>query len=169
AEVKFARPQLFSFSAPLEVEIRGYDLDALAKGGQRLSELMKNSTRFADIKSTVEGGYPEIQIKFDQDRAAALGLTTRDIADRVVRKVKSEVATRYDFRDRKIDVLVRSRLSDRGSVDDIRKLVVGYIPAASANTSNGGVSGTPSSGSSTTTVNASSSSTTATTTSASGA
>ncbi|HEY6893531.1 MAG TPA: efflux RND transporter permease subunit, partial [Rhodanobacteraceae bacterium] len=40
AEVKFARPQLFSFSAPLEVEIRGYDLDALAKAGHRLGELM---------------------------------------------------------------------------------------------------------------------------------
>jgi HAE1 family hydrophobic/amphiphilic exporter-1 len=133
AEVKFSRPQLFSFSAPLEVEIRGYDLDALAKAGHRLGELMKQSPRFADIKSTVEGGYPEIQIKFDQDRAAALGLTTRDIADRVVRKVKGEVATRYDFRDRKIDVLVRSRLSDRGSVDDIRNLVVGYIPQGGTN------------------------------------
>ncbi len=127
AEVKFSRPQLFSFSAPLEVEIRGYDLDSLAKAGHRLDELMKASPRFADIKSSVESGYPEIQIRFDQDRAAALGLTTRDIADRVVRKVKGEVATRYDFRDRKIDVLVRSRLSDRGSVDDIRNLVVGYI------------------------------------------
>ncbi len=70
---------------------------------------MKASPRFADVKSTVEGGYPEIQIRFDQDRAAALGLTTREIADRVVRKVKGEVATRYDFRDRKIDVLVRAR------------------------------------------------------------
>ena len=127
--VKFARPQLFSFSAPLEIEIRGYDLDALAKGGQRLAELMQASPRFADIKSTVEGGYPEIQIRFDQDRAAALGLTARDIADRVVRKVKGEVATRYDFRDRKIDVLVRARQFDRGSVDDIRNLVIGYVSA----------------------------------------
>ena len=135
ASVKFARPQLFSFSAPLEIEIRGYDLDALAKGGQRLAELMKASPRFADIKSTVEGGYPEIQIRFDQDRAAALGLTTRDIADRVVRKVKGEVATRYEFRDRKIDVLVRARQSDRGSVDDIRNLVIGYVSAKNPVTS----------------------------------
>ncbi len=132
ANVKFARPQLFSFAAPLEVEIRGYDLDALTKGGQRLAELMKASPRFADIKSTVEGGYPEIQIRFDQDRAAALGLTTRDIADRVVRKVKGEVATRYDYRDRKIDVLVRARQSDRGSVDDIRNLIIGYVSAKGA-------------------------------------
>ncbi|HEX5124494.1 MAG TPA: efflux RND transporter permease subunit, partial [Rhodanobacteraceae bacterium] len=160
AEVKFARPQLFSFSAPLEVEIRGYDLDALAKAGHRLGELMKNSPRFADIKSTVEGGYPEIQIKFDQDRAAALGMTTRDIADRVVRKVKGEVATRYDFRDRKIDVLVRSRLSDRGSVDDIRNLVVGYVAAGSAASSTAS-SSTPSSGGTTATVNSTSTSTTA--------
>ena len=129
ASVKFARPQLFSFSAPLEVEIRGHDLDALAKGGQRLAELMRASPRFADVKSTVEGGYPEVQVAFDQDRAAAFGLTTREIADRLVRKVKGEVATRYDFRDRKIDVLVRAQLADRASVDDVRNLIVGYVPA----------------------------------------
>jgi len=129
ANVKFARPQLFSFAAPLEVEIRGNDLDALAKAGQRLSQLMAESSRFADIKSTVEGGYPEIQVRFDQDRAAALGLTTREIADRIVRKVKGEVATRYDFRDRKIDVLVRARASDRTSVDDVRNLIVGRVAA----------------------------------------
>lgn len=132
ASVKFARPQLFSFSAPLEIEIRGYDLDALAKGGQRLAELMKASPRFNDVKSTVEGGYPEIQVRFDQDRAASLGLTTRDIADRLVRKVKGEVATRYEFRDRKIDVLVRARIEDRSSIDDIRNLIIGYVPVTKA-------------------------------------
>ncbi|MBN8726321.1 MAG: efflux RND transporter permease subunit [Xanthomonadales bacterium] len=134
ASVKFARPALFSFSAPLEIEIRGYDLDALAQGGQRLAALMKASDRFADVKSTVEGGYPEIQVRFDQERAAALGLTTREIADRLVRKVKGEVATRYDFRDRKIDVLVRARQADRGSVDDIRGMIVGYVAASSVST-----------------------------------
>ncbi|MCE5232443.1 MAG: efflux RND transporter permease subunit [Xanthomonadaceae bacterium] len=132
AEVKFSRPQLFSFSAPLEVEIRGYDLDALSKAGQKLAALMKESPRFADVKSTVQGGYPEIRIRFDQERAAALGLTTRDIADRVVRKVKGEVATRYNFRDRKVDVLVRAREADRASVDDIRNLIVGYVAANAA-------------------------------------
>nr|WP_291223583.1 efflux RND transporter permease subunit [Dokdonella sp.] len=131
ASVKFARPQLFSFSAPLEVEIRGHDLDALSAAGQRLSELMRASPRFADVKSSVEGGHPEIQIRFDQDRAAALGLTTRAIADRIVRKVKGEVATRYDFRDRKIDVLVRARATDRAGVADIGNLVVGYVAARS--------------------------------------
>jgi HAE1 family hydrophobic/amphiphilic exporter-1 len=41
----------------------------------------------------------------------------------VVRKVRGEVATRYSFRDRKIDVLVRAQ-ADRASVEDIRRLIV---------------------------------------------
>jgi len=150
ASVKFSRPALFSFSAPLEVEIRGYDLDALAKGGQRLAELMKASPRFADVKSTVEGGYPEIQVRFDQDRAAALGLTTREIADRLVRKVKGEVATRYDFRDRKIDVLVRAQAADRNGVDDIKNLVVGYIAAKNGSATTTGAAANASNASSNT-------------------
>jgi RND family efflux transporter MFP subunit len=35
--VKFGRPQLFSFSTPLEIELRGQDLDALQRAGRRLS------------------------------------------------------------------------------------------------------------------------------------
>lgn len=144
AEIKFSRPQLFSFSTPLEIEIRGYDLEILKQAGQKLSALMRASDRFADVKSTVEDGYPEVQIRFDQDRAAALGLTTRAIADQVVRKVRGEVATRYNFRDRKIDVLVRAREDDRASVDDIRNLIVNSAEveaaAAAATTAPGQVS-----------------------------
>ena len=124
AEVEFGRPQIFSFSNPLEIELHGAELGELEVAGRRLVGLMEGSDRYVDIKSTVEEGYPEIQIRFDQDRAAALGLTTRQIADQVVRKVRGEVATRYSFRDRKIDVLVRSQETDRASIDDIRKLIV---------------------------------------------
>jgi len=124
AEAKFGRPELFSFSTPLEIEIRGSDLPVLERAGRDLVQRLNGDDRFADIKSSVESGFPEIQIRFDQERAAALGLTTRQIADQVVRKVRGEVATRYSFRDRKIDVLVRAREQDRSSVDDIRNLIV---------------------------------------------
>jgi HAE1 family hydrophobic/amphiphilic exporter-1 len=131
-EVKFSRPQLFSFATPLEIELRGYDLASLEKAGKKLTSLMNASPRFADVKSTVEGGYPEIQIHFDQQRAAALGLTTKQVSDQIVNKVRGSVATRYSFRDRKIDVLVRAQADQRASVDDIRNLIVGYSPVAAA-------------------------------------
>lgn len=122
--VKFGRPELFSFSTPMEIELRGQDLEALQRAGRRLSLLMQQSPHFADVKSSVEQGYPEVQIRFDQERAAALGLTSRQIADQVVRQVRGEVATRYSFRDRKIDVLVRGDAQSRASVDDIRRTIV---------------------------------------------
>jgi HAE1 family hydrophobic/amphiphilic exporter-1 len=123
-EVKFSRPELVSLSTPLEIEIRGTDLVELEAAGRKLTDLMKASPHFADVKSTVEQGFPEVQIRFDQERAAALGLTTRQIADEVVRKVRGEVATRYSFRDRKIDVLVRAQEQDRASVAEIRDLII---------------------------------------------
>jgi len=123
-QVDFARPALFSFSTPLEVELRGQDLAELEHAGQKLAKLLRANPHYADVKSTVEEGFPEIQIRFDQERAGALGLTTRQIADVVVKKVRGDVATRYSFRDRKIDVLVRAQQSDRASVEDIRRLIV---------------------------------------------
>ncbi len=123
-DVKFGRPELFSFSTPLEVELRSNDLSALQRAGRQLSDMLQSEPGFVDVKSTVEEGFPEIQIRFDQERAAALGLTTRQIADQVVRKVRGEVATRYSFRERKIDVLVRAQEDDRASVADIRRLIV---------------------------------------------
>ncbi len=124
AEAKFGRPEIFSFSTPLEIELRGHDLDELQRAGNELAARMRQSDRFVDVKSSVADGYPEIQIRFDQERAAALGLTTRQIADAVVKKVRGEVATRYSFRDRKIDVLVRAQEADRDSVQAIRRLIV---------------------------------------------
>ncbi len=128
AQVDFSRPALFSFSSPLEIELRGQDLDELAAAGQRLAALLRESPHYADVKSTVEQGAPEIRIVFDQERAGALGLTTRQVADAVVNSVRGEVATRYNFRDRKIDVLVRAKEGERDSVQAIRNLIVN--PAA---------------------------------------
>ncbi len=124
AQVDFSRPQLFSLSTPLEIELSGQDLPTIERAGQKLVQLLRANPHYADVKSSVEQGFPEIQIRFDQQRAGALGLTTRQIADVVVNKVAGDVATRYSFRDRKIDVLVRAQADQRSSVEDIKRLIV---------------------------------------------
>jgi hydrophobic/amphiphilic exporter-1 (mainly G- bacteria), HAE1 family len=123
-QYEFSRPSLLSFSSPLQIEIAGYDLERLALVSQAVVSQMANDDRFTDIRTTVENGNPEIQIVFDQERAAKLGLAVRDIADRVVASVRGEVATRYSWRDRKIDVLVRSVDTRQSSIDEIRHLIV---------------------------------------------
>ncbi len=128
-QYEFSRPSLMSFASPLAVEISGYNLDALATVGRNVERAMAASDRFTDIRTTVERGNPEIQIVFDQERAAKLGLAVRDIADRVVTNVRGEIATRYTWRDKKVDVLVRSIDTRQSSIDEIRRLIVN--PASS--------------------------------------
>ena len=123
-QYEFSRPALLSFASPLQIEIAGYDLDALAIVSTAVVEQMTASDRFSDVRTTVERGNPEIQIVFDQERAAKLGLAVRDIANRVVANVRGELATRYTWRDKKIDVLVRSVDTRASSIDEIRRLIV---------------------------------------------
>jgi HAE1 family hydrophobic/amphiphilic exporter-1 len=125
AEFTVRRPTLFTFETPVEIEVAGYDLDRLKATAQRIADRVGASDRFADVTTTMEQGHPEVQIHFDRERAAALGLAVHEVADRVVSQVRGSVATRYSWRDRKIDVRVRSRAEDRASIDEIRALPIG--------------------------------------------
>ena len=128
-QYQFSRPSLMSFASPLQIEISGYDLASLESVNRSIMTSMAASDRFTDLKTTIEMGNPEIQIVFDQERAAALGLSVRDIADRVVANVRGELATRYTWRDKKIDVLVQSVDRHNASIEQVRKLIVNPIAA----------------------------------------
>lgn len=123
-QYEFTRPSLLSFASPLQIEISGYDLASLARVSDRIMASMSISDRFTDIRTTIERGNPEIQIVFDQERAARLGLAVRDIANSVVANVRGELATRYTWRDKKVDVLVRSLDTRKSSIEDIRRLII---------------------------------------------
>ena len=123
-QYEFNYPTLFTFDTPVEIEISGYELDKLKKVAQDISSKLDQLDRFADVKSTMEQGNPEVQIYFDRDRSAALGLAVSDVARRVVSNVRGDIATRYSWRDRKIDVLVRVQEEDRANIDRIKELIV---------------------------------------------
>ena len=121
---KFSRPALFTFKTPVEVEISGYNLDDLKKVSDEILQKLSTNERFADVKSTMEQGSPEIQITFDRPKASSLGLQVHEVADLVVSKVRGDVATRYSWRDQKIDVLVRAKKKDRSSIEDIQNIII---------------------------------------------
>ena len=123
-DANFSAPELLSFDKPLEIEIQGYDLDSLRATSDEVLRRLRQTRRFADVESSLERGHPEIQIYFDQERAAALGLTVKQISDQIVSKIRGNVATRYSWRDRKIDVLVRLAENDRQSIAAVRDLIV---------------------------------------------
>lgn len=123
-DANFSSPELLSFDKPLEIEIQGYDLESLRVASDEVLGRLRQSSRFADVESSLERGHPEIQIYFDQERAAALGLTVKQISDQVVGKIRGRVATRFSWRDRKVDVLVRLSESERQSIAAVRELII---------------------------------------------
>ncbi|MFQ5604991.1 MAG: efflux RND transporter permease subunit [bacterium] len=130
-EYKISRPTLFSFRTPIEVEVRGYNLQELERLSLLLAQEMRNIPGLRDIKASTEGGNPEVQIIFNRRRVAQAGLDIATIGNIVRNKVMGEVSTELNRQDRKVDIRVRAREEDRNNVDDLKRLVVnpsGSIP-----------------------------------------
>ncbi|MFQ5822567.1 MAG: efflux RND transporter permease subunit [bacterium] len=130
-EYKISRPTLFSFKTPVEVEVRGYNLQELERLSLTLAQEIRNLPGLRDVKSSTEGGNPEVQIVFNRRRVAQAGLDIATIGNIVRNKVLGEVSTELNRQDRKVDIRVRAREEDRNNVEDLRRLVVnstGSVP-----------------------------------------
>lgn len=123
-EVEFARPALIDLAKPLEIELVGHDPAALRTASERLMARLAATGRFTDLRSSIERGQPEVRIEFDHERLASLGLSSRQVADQIVRAVRGEVATRLRSEDRRIDIVVRLPPERRRSVEDLAELLV---------------------------------------------
>jgi len=132
---KFARPALFSFKDPVEVEISGYNLARLAEVSEDLAFEMSNVSGLTDVKASMEGGNPEVQILFDRRKLANLGLNLGTVTQIVQNKVQGNIATELTRRDRKIDIRVWAEGEMRLSLDAIRRMVInpeGTVPISLA-------------------------------------
>ena len=123
-EVRFGRPTYFSFRTPIELELRGNNLVLLERLAERLAERLTETSGFADVESSTEGGNPELQIRFDRQRLAALGLSVQQVAAVVQAKVQGEVPTEIQRQDRTIDIRLRAAETFRDSARDLKNLVV---------------------------------------------
>ncbi len=119
-----ARPTLFSFKTPVEVHLKGYSLAKLQKHSRDIEQVMANIPGVVDAKTNIQRGNPEVQIYYDRKRLALYGLNVLQVANIVRNKIRGDVATEFRQEDRKIDVLVRLRESDKESIDDLRRIVV---------------------------------------------
>ena len=119
---RFGRPTFFSFKTPIEVEIRGFNLSLLTRLADELMTRMEKIDGLVDIKSSTEGGNPELQIRFDRDRLATLGYNVNEVASLVRSKILGDVATDITREDRTIDIRLRAQEQYRDSAADLRNL-----------------------------------------------
>ncbi|MCP4201624.1 MAG: efflux RND transporter permease subunit [bacterium] len=121
---KFERPTFFSFRTPIEVEVYSDGLADLHTASNQVRARLERVPGMVDVKSSAELGNPELQIQFDRNQLARLGLNLGDVADTIRNKVQGEIATRFTEGDREIDIVVRSVDLGRASVGDVNDFIV---------------------------------------------
>jgi HAE1 family hydrophobic/amphiphilic exporter-1 len=122
--VKFGKPSYFTLKTPIEVVLFGENVEQLRDYSLDLQQTLANTEGLADVRSSLEAGTPELQIRFDRDRLAALGLDMRTLSGILRDRIQGAVPTRFKEEDRQIDIRIRNREEDRGTLADIRNLVV---------------------------------------------
>jgi len=121
---RFGRPSYFSFKTPIELEIRGYNLSLLERLADEAVLRLERIPGLVDVKSSTEGGNPELQIRFNRDRLAALGLSVQQVAQVVRSKVLGAIVTDITREDRTIDIRLRAHERFRDSARQLRNLNV---------------------------------------------
>jgi HAE1 family hydrophobic/amphiphilic exporter-1 len=119
---KVYKPRLFSFKAPLEVVVSAKDLDVIKRISDELLEKLRSVEGIIDLKSSMEEGYPEIQIVFNRDILASQDMTINSVGSQIRNKIEGEVATRFIESDREIDIRVRLSEDFRDRVDKITRI-----------------------------------------------
>jgi HAE1 family hydrophobic/amphiphilic exporter-1 len=123
-KTKVYKPRLFSFKAPLEVVISSNNLDIIKKVSDELLEKLRGVEGIIDLKSSMEEGYPEIQILFNRAILASQDMTINSVGSQLRNKIEGEVATRFIESDREVDIRVRISEDSRDRVDKISRINV---------------------------------------------
>jgi multidrug efflux pump subunit AcrB len=121
---KFGYPELFSFAAPIQIELRGFDLTQLQEHSDKIVAALGSHARFADITSSLRSGNPELKISFDQGKLARLNLDANTVSSLIAAQIGGEVATQFSLADRKVDILVRTQENQRDNISDIGKMII---------------------------------------------
>jgi HAE1 family hydrophobic/amphiphilic exporter-1 len=123
----FERATFFSFRTPVEVEVYSDSIDELHDAASQVAAALADVPGLVDLRSSAEMGNPEVQVRFDREQLARLGLDLGSVAQTVRTKVQGEVATRFTEGDREIDIRVRALEHGDAKVEDIHDLIVGHV------------------------------------------
>ncbi|GHF97336.1 efflux RND transporter permease subunit [Thalassotalea marina] len=121
---EFTQSRLFEQERPLVVVLSGYQLDELKYYADNLVAKLQQQGQFSDVTTSLRSGQPELKIEFDHQRLSSLGITASSVTDILATKIGGDVASKYNFDDRQVDILVQVDRNARNSVAAIRDMLI---------------------------------------------
>ncbi|TDA67028.1 MAG: efflux RND transporter permease subunit [Clostridia bacterium] len=110
--------------APVEVDITGDDLQLLGQLAEQAAGIVREVPGTREVKSSLEEGRPEVEVRIDRGVAGQYGLSVAQIASVVRTAIQGQVATQYRTGGDEIDVRVRFPEEARRNLQDLEDLLL---------------------------------------------
>jgi hydrophobe/amphiphile efflux-1 (HAE1) family protein len=115
-------------SAPIDVEVIGYDFDRARELYTKVREIVESTEGTKDVQVSREDDYPEIDIEVDREKAAMLGITARDVANSALTSVYGNMNAPGIYTDpitgNEYYIVVRLKDEFRSSLHDLEDVLV---------------------------------------------
>ncbi len=95
--------------APIQVEVSGENLDILARITKELQTRIEDLSSVYNVRTSFQGGQPEVDLAIRDEVASAFGLTTQTISRTLERQLSGEVAGELSKDQRTRDIRIKYR------------------------------------------------------------
>ncbi|MEN8154337.1 MAG: efflux RND transporter permease subunit [Acidobacteriota bacterium] len=123
-DYNISRPALFTIKSPIELVIKGFNLEQLRKVSSELYENISDIEGLKDVESSVKSGFPELVVEFDRTKLSHYGMNAFDVASLIKNKIEGFVATKYKERDKRVDIRVYLKDEQRQRAENIKNLII---------------------------------------------
>jgi CzcA family heavy metal efflux pump len=116
----------FGSSAPIDVEIRGFDLSAGSKLAKEIASIVRQTSGATDVQVTREDNLPELRVRIDRDKAGILGINVAQISNTINTCINGTVASLFTdpVTGNQYNILVRLSEDYRSDIEDLKNIVI---------------------------------------------
>ncbi|MGE5402098.1 MAG: efflux RND transporter permease subunit [Ignavibacteriales bacterium] len=114
----------FGSSAPIDVEVRGFDLEAGSALSRQIAEIVRGVPGATDVQISREDNLPELRVRVDREKAGVLGINVAQISNTINTMINGTVASLYTdpVTGNQYNILVRLNEDYRSHISDLQKI-----------------------------------------------
>jgi CzcA family heavy metal efflux pump len=116
----------FGSNAPIDIEIRGFDLNTGSRLAKQISSIVKSVPGATDVQISRDDNLPELKVHIDRNKAGVLGISVAEISNTVSTLINGSVPSYFTdpVTGNQYNILVRLNEDFRTHIDDLKKLTI---------------------------------------------
>lgn len=114
------------FGAPIQVVLSGRDTQTLVQTAENVKRIISEIPGVKDPDLSWSSGKPELQVRLDRERMAALGVTASDVAFALRTSYEGNIDSKFREFGREYNIRVQLQPEDRARSNELSDIVVAY-------------------------------------------